>query len=181
MSDLGIDFIIQADKLRKRNAPELFFDTLLNANKIFMRLSITGSYRDVNDTDFGAADKANGATPAIAKRVHQIVDLTNLPGDDVAGATLLVDRSEIVDQPIYVGMYEAGFVILRDGTRTRTVNPRRDLVDDAVAALVRYLVGHARLSTTVSWTLLWSSRSASILSAQNCINSTRSGSRSSRS
>ena len=27
-------------------------------------------------------------------------------------------------------MHEAGFVILRDGTRTRAVNPRRDLVDD---------------------------------------------------
>jgi hypothetical protein len=103
-----------------------------------------------DDADFGAADKAKGATPAIAKRVHQIVDLKNVPDDDVAGATLLADRSELVDQPIYVGMHEAGFVILRDGTRTRTVNPRRDLVDDPVAAPVRYLVGHARLSATVS-------------------------------
>src|SRR3979490_3368930 len=49
-----------------------------------------------DDADFGAADKANGATPAIAKRVHQIVDLTNVPDDDVAGATPS-DRSEIVD------------------------------------------------------------------------------------
>jgi hypothetical protein len=32
-----------------------------------------------DDADFGAADKANGATPAIVKRVHQIVDLTNVP------------------------------------------------------------------------------------------------------
>jgi len=54
-----------------------------------------------------------------------------------------------------------------------------DLANDPVAAPVRYLVGHARLSA--SWTLLWSSRSASILSAQNCIKSTRSGRRSSRS
>jgi hypothetical protein len=43
-----------------------------------------------DDADFGAADKANGATPAIVKRVHQIVDLTNVPDDDVAGATLLL-------------------------------------------------------------------------------------------
>jgi len=50
-----------------------------------------------------------------------------------------------------------------------------------VAGPVRYLVGHARLSATASWTLLWSSRSASILSAQNCIKSMRSGRRSSRS
>jgi hypothetical protein len=64
-----------------------------------------------DDADFGAADKANGATPAIAKRVHQIVDLTNVPDDDVAGATPS-DRSEIVDQPVYVGMHEAGFVTL---------------------------------------------------------------------
>jgi hypothetical protein len=55
-------------------------------------------------------------------------------------------------------MHEAGFVILRDGTRRRAVNPRCDLADDPVAAPVRYLAGHARLSATASWTLLWSSR-----------------------
>ena len=77
-----------------------------------------------DDADFGAADKANGATPAIAKRVHQIIDLTNVPDDDVAGATPLADRSEIVDQPVYVGMHEAGFVIPRDGTWTRARSTR---------------------------------------------------------
>jgi hypothetical protein len=60
-----------------------------------------------DEADFGAADKANGATPALAKRVHQIIDLTNVPDDDVAGATPLADRSEIVDQPVYVRMHEA--------------------------------------------------------------------------
>jgi hypothetical protein len=40
-----------------------------------------------DDADFRAADKANGSTPAIAKRVHQIVDLTNEPDDDVAGVS----------------------------------------------------------------------------------------------
>ena len=54
MSDLGIDFIIQADKLGRRNPPELVFDTLNNTNDIFKRLSAAGSYRDAKsfENDF---------------------------------------------------------------------------------------------------------------------------------
>jgi hypothetical protein len=44
-----------------------------------------------DDADFVLPTRLTGATPAIAKRVHQIVDLTNVPDDDVAGATRLAD------------------------------------------------------------------------------------------
>jgi hypothetical protein len=46
MSDLGIDVIIQAERLGRRNPPELVFDSLTNTNEIFRKLGIADSYRD---------------------------------------------------------------------------------------------------------------------------------------
>lgn len=47
MSDLGIDVIIQAEKLGKRNPPELIFESLKNTNAIFRKLSIVDGYKDI--------------------------------------------------------------------------------------------------------------------------------------
>lgn len=48
MSDLGIDSIIKASKLGKRNPPELIFDSLGNTNQIFRRLSSVPGYESVD-------------------------------------------------------------------------------------------------------------------------------------
>jgi hypothetical protein len=56
MSDLGVDVIIQADKLGRRNPPDLIFDSLKNTNAIFKQLSVPHGY--TNDPRYFEADLA---------------------------------------------------------------------------------------------------------------------------
>ena len=55
LSDLGVDVIIQAGKLGKRNPPELIFESLSNTNAILKRLSIVDGYKDAKSFEVDLA------------------------------------------------------------------------------------------------------------------------------
>jgi hypothetical protein len=59
MSDLGLDVIIQADSLGRRNPPELIFDSLKNTNGILQRLSIAEGYSDARSFEYDLAKIAD--------------------------------------------------------------------------------------------------------------------------